>query len=43
MRSRALQAETLPAGSTKRGVFVTGRVNDFELTGERGTKCPNLR
>ncbi|KAI3429707.1 hypothetical protein D9Q98_005792 [Chlorella vulgaris] len=35
-------AEALPAGSTKRGVFVTGRVNDFELTGERGTKCPNL-
>ncbi len=38
----APQAEALPAGSTKRGVFVTGRVNDFELTGERGTKCPNL-
>ena len=39
----AAQAEALPAGSTKQGVFVTGRLNDFELTGERGTKCPNLR
>ncbi|EFN59785.1 hypothetical protein CHLNCDRAFT_56574 [Chlorella variabilis] len=38
----AEMAEGLPAGSTKQGVFVTGRVNDFELTGERGTKCPNL-
>ncbi|KAL4450201.1 hypothetical protein ABPG77_010870 [Micractinium sp. CCAP 211/92] len=35
-------AEALPPGSGKRGVFVTGRLNDFELVGEKGTKCPNL-
>jgi hypothetical protein len=35
-------AEAPPAGSFKQGVFVTGRLSDFELTGERGTKCPNL-
>lgn len=23
-------------------MFVTGRLNDFELVGEKGTKCPNL-
>jgi len=40
---RWLQTEGLaPAGPGKKGVFVTGRLNDFELTGERGTKCPNL-
>lgn len=38
-----MQAEAPPAGSFKQGVFVTGRLSDFELTGERGTKCPNLR
>lgn len=32
-----------PAGGYTQGVFVTGRLSDFELTGERGTKCPNLR
>ncbi|KAL4421597.1 hypothetical protein ABPG75_010888 [Micractinium tetrahymenae] len=35
-------AEALPPGSGKRGVFVTGRLNDFELVGEKGSKCPNL-
>ncbi|PSC68967.1 hypothetical protein C2E20_7463 [Micractinium conductrix] len=35
-------ADSLAAGPGKKGVFVTGRLNDFELTGERGTKCPNL-
>lgn len=29
-------------GSFGKGCFVTGRVNAFELTGEKGTKCPNL-
>lgn len=29
-------------GVTKQGVFVTGRLNDFDLKGESGTKCPNL-
>ena len=38
-----LQADAPPAGTFKQGVFVTGRLSDFELTGERGTKCPNLR
>lgn len=32
----------MPVPGAKQGVFVTGRVNDFELTGEKGTKCPNL-
>lgn len=40
--SLPLQAEALPPGSGKRGAFVTGRLNDFELVGEKGTKCPNL-
>lgn len=35
-------SDALPAGSAQQGVFVTGRLNEFELTGERGTKCPNL-
>ena len=37
-----MQTEGLPVGVTKQGVFVTGRLNDFDLKGESGTKCPNL-
>eukprot|EP00887_Chlorella_sp_A99_P003983 scaffold11.g3983.t1 len=35
-------ADAAPAGAVGKGVFVTGRVNMFELTGEKGTKCPSL-
>jgi hypothetical protein len=40
--SECMQTDGLPVGVTKQGVFVTGRLNDFDLKGESGTKCPNL-
>ena len=37
----AAQGEQAPTATTG-GVFVCGRMEGFELVGEKGSKCPNL-